>query len=242
MNNHRTSILIADDETRIRRILAAELEQSGFDVTLSGDGLQVLEILSKLSTPPDLIVLDLMMPELDGFEVLERIRRTSSIPVIILTALGDVLDKTTAFGLGADDYLTKPFSFEELLARVHALLRRVGQSAASGARADVLSNGPLTLCYSSRSCQWNTTNIRMSDIEFRLIWELMKHKGAILTHEALLRAVWGAEMIGELNTLRVAVARVRKKISDAGIEESCITNFSKVGYMMPDLSGHSGRL
>ena len=242
MTSLRTSILIADDETRVRRVLAAELERGGFDVTLAGDGPQVLEVLESMNPPPDLIVLDLMMPGLDGFEVLERIRRTSSVPVIMLTAKGAVSDKTTAFRLGADDYLTKPFSYEELEARIHALLRRVGCVGSTGARADVLHNGRLTLCYSSRSCRWGETALRMTDIEFRLLWELLKHKGAVLTHEALLRAVWGADMIGELNTLRVTLARIRKKFADAGIEASLITNFSKVGYMMPELEERSARL
>lgn len=238
MNGMHTSILVVDDETRIRRVLAMELEQSGFDVTLAGDGQHAIEVLQHMNPAPDLIVLDLMMPGLDGFEVLEHIRRTSAVPVIMLTAKGAVSDKTTAFRLGADDYLTKPFSYEELEARIHALLRRVRQGPSAGARADVLHNGRLTLCYSSRSCQWDGISVRMSDIEFRLLWELMKHKGAVLTHEALLRAVWGQDMIGELNTLRVTLARVRKKLTDAGIEASLITNFSKVGYMMPELEEH----
>jgi DNA-binding response OmpR family regulator len=232
----KPTILIADDESRIRRVLSVSLEQAGFDVMAAGDGEQALEMFAKSNAKPDMLILDLMMPGLDGLEVLEHVRAVSSVPVIMLTAKGELSDKTQAFRAGADDYLTKPFAPEELIARIHALLRRAGTTAAAGAKADELVNGPLKLSYSSRQCTWRGDAVRLSDTEFRLLWTLMKNKGAVLTHETLLRAVWSSEMVGELNTLRVTVARVRRKFSELDPEASVITNFSRVGYMMPDLT------
>ena len=124
MFRERPLILIADDESKIRRVVAANLERSGFDVCSADDGRRALEIFEHADPKPDLLVLDVMMPEKDGFEVLEAVRKVSGVPVILLTAKGEVVDKMRGFSLGADDYLTKPFSLEELQARILAVLRR----------------------------------------------------------------------------------------------------------------------
>lgn len=245
MAAHRPLILIADDESKIRRLVGASLEMAGFDISTAADGEEALECFDRLEPKPDLVVLDLMMPGLDGLEVLAKLREKSSVPVIMLTAKDAAADKMAAFRLGTDDYLTKPFLLEELEARIHAVLRRAGhlgtrhggaREEGIGAAADVLRNGPLSVVISKRAVFWKERPIRLAETEFRLLAALMRRPGAVMTHEELLRVVWGAQAIGELNTLRVAVARLRKKLAEQDVEPSILSNWSGIGYMLGDLA------
>lgn len=241
MAAHRPLILIADDESKIRRLVSASLEMTGFDVCTAADGEEALETFERLAEKPDLIVLDLMMPGLDGLEVLEKLRQKSAVPVIMLTAKDAAADKMTAFRLGTDDYLTKPFLLEELEARIHAVLRRTGRAAGSGgllvgAAADEMRNGPLRLVASKRAAFWRDRPLRLPETEFRLLAAFMRRPGAVMTHEELLRVVWGNEALGEINTLRVAVARLRKRLGEQGVEPAVLSSWSGVGYMLGDLS------
>lgn len=233
MFRERPLILIADDESKIRRVVAANLERNGFDVCAADDGAAALAIFEHADPKPDLLVLDVMMPEKDGFEVLEAVRKTSGVPVILLTAKGEVVDKMRGFSLGADDYLTKPFSLEELQARILAILRRTGKT--KGAETERLVNGPLVMTPVKRLCRFHDTDVKLTDTEFRLLARLMEKPGHLFTHEELLLAVWGAEALNDLPLLRVTLTRIRKKLQAAGAEGPVIASYSGVGYLLDDL-------
>ena len=214
----------------ISRLEAARPLILGYDTAQAADGEIGFEIWQRLDPKPQLIVLDLMMPGMDGFAFLQKIREESEVPVILLTARSELSDKTKCLSAGADDYLVKPFALEELAARIAAVLRRtsVRASAAAGApRAEEFVNGPLILVPEKRECRWEAA---------RLLLALVKHPGAVIAHDALIREVWGAEHLGELSLLRVAFARIRRKLSEAGADGSVISSYSGVGYVITDLS------
>ena len=226
-------ILIVDDESKIRRLLSQNLEKFGYDTALAGDGNEALEVFSKLSPQPTLIVLDVMMPGLDGFAVLDAIRLSSSVPVIMLSAKGEHTDKIRALQKGADDYMTKPFSVDELTARIEAVLRRY-QAEDRNTQLPSLENGPLRVETLARQVFIGGECCQMTDKEFQLLLVFMKHPEVVLTHDALIRTVWGAERIGDTGALRITIARLRKKLASRGLD-GIITNYSGVGYIMSDL-------
>ncbi len=231
---NKTRILIVDDEPKIRRLLAANLASLGFDTVMAADGAEALRAFD--TCMPELVLLDLMMPGVDGFTVLQQLRAHSSVPVIILTARDQTEDKVRGFDLGADDYLGKPFALEELFARVKAVLRRAGGSEPSlPGKCSELSNGDLRLDQAEQRCWLGETEVRLTNTEFRLLATLMRRIGAVMTHEHLLATVWGPEYVGELQYLRVAMARVRQKLREAGLDEAGIKTYSGVGYLMPRL-------
>lgn len=232
MFRQRPLILIADDESKIRRVVAANLERSGFDVCTADDGERALEVFRHADPKPDLLVLDLMMPEKDGFEVLEAVRKVSGVPVILLTAKGEVVDKMRGFSLGADDYLTKPFSLEELQARILAVLRRTGR--VQDVETETLVNGPLVMVPARRVCRFEANDVKLSDTEFRLLAKLMERPGHLFTHEDLLRTVWGPDAVDDLPLLRVTLTRIRKKLQTAGADGPVIASYSGVGYLLDD--------
>lgn len=228
-------ILIIDDESKIRRYVSRALEKEGFDVATAADGEEGLKVIDSLLEKPDLVVVDYMMPEMDGLTFLTELRRKSQVPVIFLSARFEVSLKTKALELGADDYIVKPFSMEELIARINAILRRFSQ-ANSFSRENILTNGPLVMNIGKRKFSYKNEEIFLADTEFRLMAVLMKKPGVVFTHEDLLRQVWGAEFIGETNYLRVSFTRIRKKMKVAGIEESLISSYSGIGYFLEDLN------
>ena len=229
----RLTVLIVDDESKIRRLLSRSLESEGFDVAATDSGLRALEFLK--SGKCDLIILDYMMPEMDGLEFLRELRKKSTTPVIMLSARDEISKKTEALELGADDYVVKPFSVEEITARIRAVLRRSGRSGADG-RSFEVSNGALVMDEEKRTCRYGTNDIKLADTEFRLLLILVKKPGTIFTHEDLLRRVWGSEFIGELNYLRVSLSRIRKKLITAGLPGSTIASYSGIGYFIEDLT------
>ena len=229
----RPLILMADDESKIRRLLAAALEKHGYDTASAGDGEAALRVYESLTPPPDLVILDVMMPEMDGFAVLDALRKRYSVPVILLSARSDPADKIRALQHGADDYVTKPFSVEELLARIEAVLRRCRPSAEPEPPA-VIVNGPLSLEPASRKVTVGGTLCPLTDTEYRLLLVFMKHPETVLTHDALVRQVWGPAFLGETGALRITLTRIRRKLAAAGLE-GIITSCSGVGYIMSDL-------
>lgn len=229
----RPLILIADDESKIRRLLSVRLEEAGYDAACAGDGESALEVFASLMPQPDLVVLDIMMPGLDGFAVLENLRKHSSVPVILLSARAEHADKIRALQSGADDYVTKPFSPDELLARIEAVLRRCRRGA-DEPESSALVNGPVCVELSSRRVFVNNEPCPLTDTEFRLLSHFMRHPETVLTHDALIRSVWGPESIGETGALRVTLTRLRKKLAEHGLR-GLITNYSGVGYIMSDL-------
>jgi len=201
-------ILIVDDEPDVRALVRNSLEYATQDMTPleAGDGDEAMSLIG--SERPDLVVLDLALPHRDGFTVLEELRRSSDLPVIVLTARGLEDDKIRGLQLGADDYMTKPFSPRELVARIESVLRRSVPRSARG----VIERGPLRIDLAARRVRRSGEEMHFTPTEFNLLAELATHPGEALTHEALLTRVWGAEYGHETHYLKVYVGRLREKI------------------------------
>lgn len=229
-------ILVADDETRIRRLVSESLEQAGLDVCQAQDGREALDIFRLSPIEPDLVILDLMMPDMDGEETLQVIRTLSDVPILILTARDFLADKSKCFKAGADDYLIKPFSVEELTLRVQALLRRSMQISTQSPRGSTVTNGPLTLRTDEHDVLWRGMTVTVTDREFRLLETFARHPGAVIRYEELIRIGWGLDGNAELSHLRVAITRIRKKLESLGINPTILSSFTNVGYLMGDLS------
>ena len=205
------TILVVEDEQAIASFVAAYLRKDGFTVRMTASGREALSLVG--SEAPSLVVLDLMLPDLDGMEVCRRIRETSTLPVLMLTARDDDLDKIAGLEVGADDYLTKPFNPRELVARVRAILRRsAGKTQRDGG---ILRHGELTLDAGRRECRVGDEEIRLAPKEFDLLWELLDHRGFVLTRDQLLERVWGYTFAGDTRTVDVHVRQLRRKLGDA---------------------------
>jgi DNA-binding response OmpR family regulator len=222
MARETQSILVVEDEQAIASFVAAYLRKDGFDVRMTASGREALAIVG--SEPPSLVVLDLMLPDLDGMEVCRRIREASSLPVLMLTARDDDLDKIAGLEMGADDYLTKPFNPRELVARVRAILRRGG--ARTRPDAGVLRHGDIVLDAGRRECRVGDREIRLAPKEFDLLWELLDHHGFVLTRDQLLERVWGYTFAGDTRTVDVHVRQLRRKLG----EDAPIVTVWGIGY------------
>ncbi len=223
----RSTVLIVDDEEALRNFMRRNLEARGFRVLTAADGMEALHQFEQHR--PDLIVLDLLMPRLDGMEVLRRIRRKDTTPIIVLTALDDEGDKITALEQGADDYLTKPFSVGELLARVHAVLRRARWAEASPSEGTMLRVGDVELDIEGHRAYHKGQLLDLTPTEFNLLKILMQHKGRVLPHRWLLQQVWGEEYSDAVEYLRVYIGRLRKKLGETK-EHRHIWTEPGVGY------------
>ena len=204
------TILVVDDEKNIVQLARLYLNKEGFRVEAAYDGAQALEKARTLR--PDLIVLDIMMPEPDGLEVCRELRKTSNVPIILLTARDDDIDRIVGLELGADDYMTKPFNPRELVARVKAVLRRASQEAPSQA---VLEAGNLRLDTASREVTVQGKAVTLRAKEFDLLTAFLRHQGIVLDRERLLQIVWGTDYFGDTRTIDVHVAWLREKLSKA---------------------------
>ncbi|CAG0935844.1 KDP operon transcriptional regulatory protein KdpE [Thermoflexales bacterium] len=223
----QTTILIVDDEAPLRDFVRRNLEKRGYRTFSAVDGLEALAAFER--EPIDLIILDVMMPNLNGFEVCRRIRQTSIVPIIVLTALGEEQDKITAFDLGADDYLTKPFGVGELLARLKAVLRRSHWESAPPS-SETLRHGNLEIDVEQRRVRRAGSDVRLTPTEFTLLTELATHAGKVLTHRALLQKVWGPEYGGENEYLRVYINRLRQKLEADPSQPKHLLTEQSVGY------------
>lgn len=219
-------ILIVEDERKIARFLELELQHEGYEVETAGDGRTGLE--KALTWKPDLLILDLMLPELSGIEVCRRLRHESDVPIIMLTAKDDVSDKVMGLDMGADDYMTKPFAIEELLARIRVGLKKHRASAMPVSTA--LTAGKLTLDPARYAVSWNGTPIQLTKKEFDLLKYLMEHKGQAVTRDALLSDVWGYDYVGDTNVVDVYIRYLRHKI-DEPFGVKTIHTIRAVGYM-----------
>ena len=203
MNN--TRVLLVDDDPVILKFVGANLKARNFDVTTAEDGESALKAMEK--TLPDLVILDIIMPGMDGVEVCRRIREWSRVPVIMLTAKNELNDKVTLLNLGADDYITKPFGIEELLARVRAVLRH--KSGANIPDTATFVSDDLQINFAERLVTVDGRAVNLSPTEYDLLRELAQNVGTVLTHQMLLSRVWGAEYGNETEYLRVYVGRLR---------------------------------
>jgi OmpR family response regulator RpaB len=229
-------ILVADDEENIRRILETRLVMLGHQVTLAENGAQALEAFRGFD--PDVVVLDVMMPELDGFAVTERIRAQSEVPIILLTALGDVADRITGLQLGADDYMVKPFSPKELEARIRCVMRRVsyGQPngvAGPGRTAHVVVVGDLSIDFNKRQAHRGEERIRLTGMEFNLLELLISRSGEPISRLDMLEKVWGykPERSSDSRVVDVHISRLRAKLEDDPENPELILTARGLGYM-----------
>lgn len=222
-------ILIVEDEEKIARFIELELKHEGYEVIKANNGRTGLEIAEKGEV--DLVILDVMLPEINGLEVLRRIRKVSDIPVIMLTARDAVMDKVSGLDAGADDYVTKPFAIEELLARIRTALKKRVVTVKKD--VDVLSCGPLSLDKKKHKVVYNNTEIELTNREFTLLQILMENKNIVLTREVLIERVCGYDYFGETNVIDVYIRFLRTKIDDV-FNTKIITTVRGVGYVIKD--------
>ena len=219
-------ILLVDDEPAIQRAVGPLLRSRGYQVDVAGSGSDALDMFEHRR--PDLVVLDLGLPDLEGTEVCRRIRAKSPVPIIVLSARSAERDKVNALDLGADDYVTKPFGPEELLARIRVALRRVGSEDATD--SGVFRAGDLTIDYDRRRVLRNDTEIRLTPKEFELLSLLARNHDRVLTHRALLKAVWGPNAVEQPEHLWTLVAQLRKKIEPDPGSPKYLLSEPWVGY------------
>lgn len=235
---HSEKILVADDESAIRRILKTRLSMVGYNVVVAADGLEALELFEK--EQPDLVVLDVMMPNLNGYGVCQELRTKSDVPIIMLTALGDVADRITGLELGADDYLTKPFSPKELEARIHAILRRLKEAGTANSNSpESIHVDALRIDTIKRRVYKGDQLIPLTYIEFNLLELLFKQSGQAVSRSEILKELWGyaPRRIADMRVVDVHVARLRAKIESDQRNPEYILTVRGVGYCAQRLPG-----
>lgn len=217
-------ILVVDDEESVREVVKLYLAKEGFQVETAGDGEEALIKIKE--TRPQLIVLDLMLPKKDGWEVCREVRKELAIPIVMLTARGEELDRILGLELGADDYLCKPFSPRELVARIRAVLRRTGNTEIPS--REVLTFPGLTIDYSAHKVKVNSREVDLTPKEFELLWFLARNSKRLFTREQLLEKIWGYEYLGDSRTVDTHIRRLREKL-----DEPCsryLVTVWRVGY------------
>ncbi len=220
-------ILIAEDEVGLRDFISRNLRVRGFEVFEANNGLEALAVWQQ--EDPGLLILDIMMPRLDGLEVCRKVREESAVPIIVLTAMDAESDKVTALDLGADDYLTKPFGVEELLARIRAVLRRTQAEPAQPGSAPKYF-GDLQVDLNAHIVRLRGEEIRLSPLEFALLKQLVTHPNQVISHRKLLQSVWGPEYSGEAEYLRVYINRLRQKLETEPAHPRYFLTEPGVGY------------
>jgi DNA-binding response OmpR family regulator len=217
------TVLVVEDESSIASFVAAYLKNAGYAVRTTASGNDALKLVD--SEKPALVVLDLMLPDIDGVEVCKRIRQKGDLPVLMLTARDEDVDKIIGLEVGADDYMTKPFNPRELVARVKAILRRSGPER-DKRESKVIRHGELSVDAGRREVKVGETEVQLAPKEFDLLWELLDHRGLVLTRDQLLERVWGYTFAGDTRTVDVHVRQLRRKLGDA----SPIVTVWGVGY------------
>jgi DNA-binding response OmpR family regulator len=221
---------LADDDELIVDVLLHQLQKEGFEVLVAHDGETALAMAR--TENPDLVLLDVMMPRLQGFEVCREIRLQSAVPILMLTARSDEVDRIVGLDMGADDYITKPFSFRELLARIRANLRRVDLSSGGRSGRELTSIGPLVIDRRRHIVSRNGVPVVLSQREYDLLLALVSAQGAVMSRSQLMDQVWGEQWIGDPRTLDVHVRWLREKIEDEPAQPRLIVTVRGVGYRM----------
>jgi DNA-binding response OmpR family regulator len=228
----KSSILLVEDEENIREAVKYILTQENYSVYIAADGEQGLNLARELN--PSLILLDIMLPELDGIEVCRAIRKESSVPIIMLSAKGEELDKVLSLELGADDYITKPFGKHELLARIHAVLRRASLSTQQVNQSEILQSKNLILNKNSHIVTLKGIDVAMSPWEFSVLTLLMENPNRALTRDQILEFIWGKDWFGDTRTVDVHIRWLRLKIEDDPTNPLFIITVRGVGYRFED--------
>jgi two-component system, OmpR family, KDP operon response regulator KdpE len=224
-----TRALVVEDDPNIVDLIRANLAVRGFDTVVSVDGGKALQLLE--TEDPDIVLLDLMLPEVDGFDLCRQIRERSPVAIIVVSARGGERDKVTALHMGADDYMTKPFSIEELLARITATLRRTRPQAPQEQATQVIAIGDISIDLAGQQVRRRNQPVHLTPTEFALLRELAVNRGKLLTHAHLLRRIWGHGYETETEYLRVYVRRLRAKLEDEGGAPLILTQ-PRAGYRL----------
>jgi len=226
--NEKPRILVVDDEPQLTRVLRTGLTSRGYDVRAAADGLSGFETFNDWH--PDLLITDLAMPNVDGLELCRRVRAISQVPIIVLSAKGEEKTKVEALDIGADDFVTKPFGIDELLARVRASLRRASSQAKSEPAPAILESGDFHIDLETRKVTVRNAVVHLTPKEFDLLVYFVKHAGKVLTHRTLLAAVWGGDYVEQDQYLRVFVGNLRKKLEKEVAGQNYIVTEPWVGY------------
>ena len=229
-NGHR--ILIVEDEESLADSIRYNLEREGFSVDVAADGRRALERFRE--SPANLVILDLMLPEVSGLDVCRAIRTESSVPIIMVTAKDAEADRVSGLELGADDYVTKPFSMRELVSRVRANLRRVRMAEPAASNEDVLQGGPVQLDVGRHEAKVRGVPVAFPPKEFELLETLLRRRGRLLTRDLLIDEVWGSDYFGDTKTLDVHVKRIRKKIEEDPHNPVHLVTVRGLGYKFAD--------
>lgn len=222
---YKANILLVEDDPAVLSSLKRRLDFEGYSVDLAETGTEAIERFS--AKQPDLILLDLMLPEIDGFQIIEEVRSSSNVPILIITAKSGVGDLVSGFERGADDYLVKPFVIEELLARIRALIRRASQKDA----AETLIFGDLTLNLLTRKVTRGGSQITLTPREFSILEYFLNHQGQVLSREQIFEAVWGTDHMGDSNIIDVNIRSIREKTEDGGAQR-LIQTVRGIGYTL----------
>ncbi|MGD0553666.1 MAG: response regulator transcription factor [Streptosporangiaceae bacterium] len=229
MRDGNTRALLVEDDQNIVDLIRSNLTVRGYDTVISTDGLRAMQLLE--TEEPDIVLLDLMLPEADGFELCRQIRERSPVGIIVVSARGGERDKVTALHMGADDYMTKPFSIEEMLARITATLRRTRPADPAGQTVSNITVGDVEIDLAGQQVWRNKQPVHLTPTEFALLRELAVNRGKLLTHAYLLRRVWGHGYETETEYLRVYVRRLRAKLETEGSDPLIVTQ-PRAGYRL----------
>lgn len=224
----KLQILMVDDDWKLRNLLRIYLSKEGFDTVEAADGHEALLKIQNQSF--DLVILDVMMPNMDGWQVCQSIRKTQSVLILMLTALGETKEKVQGLELGADDYLTKPFDPEELIARVHALIRRASTASSNQTENDVLNFPSLTIDRDGRQAFVHHERIELTQKEFDLFATLAINNGRVLSREQLIEKIWGYDFEGDARVVDIHIKNIREKLKKSGLTYNPIQTSWGVGY------------
>lgn len=226
----RYQILVIEDDAPVRNLITTTLKANGYQYITAGNGESA--VMDAASHNPDIILLDLGLPDIDGVEVIRRIRGWSNVPIIVISARSEDTDKIDALDAGADDYLTKPFSVEELLARLRVTQRRIALIRSAGQEQAVYTNGDLKIDYASGCVYLGGEEIHLTPIEYKLLCLLAQNTGKVLTHTFILQKVWGSSWESNVGSLRVFMATLRKKLEKTPDAPQYIQTHIGIGYRM----------
>ena len=228
--NNNYNILVVEDDAPVRNLITTTLKANEYKFITAANGSDA--IMSAVSHNPDIVLLDLGLPDMDGVDVIEKIRSWSNVPIIVISARSEISDKIEALDAGADDYLTKPFSVEELLARLRVTLRRLSVVSEQSSSASVFENGSLKIDYAAGCAYLNGDELHLTPIEYKLLCLMAKNVGKVLTHSYITTNVWGTSWNNDVASLRVFMATLRKKIERASDTTPIIQTHIGVGYRM----------
>ena len=221
-------ILVVEDEPAVTDLLAYNLRKAHYEVLTAADGMTALHLAKESN--PDLILLDLMIPEVDGLDVCRELRKSSGVPIIMVTARGEEIDRVVGLEIGADDYVTKPFSVRELMARIKAVLRRAENGSGKDDSTILRGPGNLLMDVERRAVSVANLSIELTRLEFDLLHRLLVNSGRVLTRERLLEQAWGYDFVGDTRAVDSAIKRLRAKLREASPDADCIESVRGLGY------------